>query len=796
MRRRSIWLAALIISAVVAATAITPATGGFANALALTVPATPVVDGGGYVAVPKTRLLDTRTWTFHGIQPHNVVTVPDSNADAVAVLLTVTVTAPQAAGFLDLSGLDGTTSSINFSRGQTVSNTVVVRGSKYSLVHIFNGSTGVTPVVVDLVGYFHNPYVSFAVNSQAHVSEIPPSVRVLDTRSGTGIGGRGAAVPAHGTVTFSPSPSPWVPWPGREVAVSLNITVTGAQAAGFVTAYPAGAGRPNTSVLNFARGQTISNLSITRLGNGGAVSLYNGSSSPIHLVADVEQTVEAGVSTAFDAVAGQLIPSVPQRLLDTRIGLGSVHAVAAHATLAVQAAGRAGLPTAAITAAVVNLTVTRSTAGGYLSAYGSNSARPSTSDMNFSRGDTVAHTTIVPVGPDGRFLLYNGSAGTVQVVADVEGYIQAAEAVKATAVATTNSGSCAILPDTRVDCWGAGTGDFGAVPSPSAPLYRAAPIPGVSGVTALSGGGYTFCGLLTDATVTCWGMDDFGQAGTLPARPLLAPTPVPGLTDVVQVSVGDDLACALRRDSTVVCWGDDTNGGTGSTPAGASADPAAPLAQAPTAVPGLSDVAKISVGDQAACALLRSGTVVCWGDLVSLLPTAPRPELSPTPIPGITDAVDLSVGVVATPRSAGFYDHACVVRADHAVQCWGDDSRDQLGIDRFVSPRPFLVTVPGVSDAGRVVSGNNKTCGVTRSKGMWCWGALGPPFLPSNAGPSATPIQLDGASSVTDVTLGGDHICAVELDQSVRCAGWNYWGEVGDGTNHHNEGFTSPVYRH
>ena len=52
-------------------------------------------------------------------------------------------------------------------------------------------------------------------------------------------------------------------------------------------------------------------------------------------------------------------------------------------------------------------------------------ARPTVSNLNFTAGQTVANLVIVPVGADGKIRLYNGSPGTVQLIADIAGYYRA-----------------------------------------------------------------------------------------------------------------------------------------------------------------------------------------------------------------------------------------------------------------------------------------------------------------------------------------------------------------------------------
>jgi hypothetical protein len=49
------------------------------------------------------------------------------------------------------------------------------------------------------------------------------------------------------------------------------------------------------------------------------------------------------------------------------------------------------------------------------------SPRPTASNLNFSAGETIPNLVVVPV-VNGKIDFYNGSAGNVQIVADVAGY--------------------------------------------------------------------------------------------------------------------------------------------------------------------------------------------------------------------------------------------------------------------------------------------------------------------------------------------------------------------------------------
>lgn len=109
-------------------------------------------------------------------------------------------------------------------------------------------------------------------------------------------------------------------------------------------------------------------------------------------------------------------PTASTRILDTRTAGG---AVGADKVLTVSLP--ASVPVTA-TAVTVNLTVTGGTSNGYVLAYPDGGARPvSGSNVNYGPGQTVGNQATVPV-PDGKIDVYNASAGTVQVVVDLEGW--------------------------------------------------------------------------------------------------------------------------------------------------------------------------------------------------------------------------------------------------------------------------------------------------------------------------------------------------------------------------------------
>lgn len=366
----------------------------------------PSTIGGAYVPLCPTRVLDTRTTGPVPAGGHVDVQIAGTGgvpASVSAVVINLTAVTPDTNGYLTAYAA-GTSrpgaSNLNFLTGRTVANLAIVPVSPGGQIALFNGSAGPTHMLADIQGY----YVSGTGSDNGTVTPLSAPTRILDTRLGSTSVAPGASIAvqvggAHGI-------------PSGIGAVAINLTVTRPAAGGYATAYGADSARPGASTLNFVAGQTIANLAIVPVSPSGQIRLYNGSSGTTHVVVDVQGYVQAGTA----ANAGGYVAQTPARLLDTRLGSGPIgggSAITLH------------LPPGAATAGAVaiNLTVTGPTGRGYITAYPSGTARPTSSNLNFLTGQTVAGLAIVPVGADGTVTLYNGSPGSVQLVADLEGYV-------------------------------------------------------------------------------------------------------------------------------------------------------------------------------------------------------------------------------------------------------------------------------------------------------------------------------------------------------------------------------------
>lgn len=321
--------------------------------------------------------------------------VPLTNV--ATVVLNLTVVSPALPGYATVypdRGARPGVSSLNYAKGQTSTNQVVAPVGPGGRVTVFTSASA--EMLVDVAGYYPN-----------NTNFVPVvAARLLDTR-------QRVRVPAGGLITVPVVGRAAVPGSGV-AAVALNVTAAGPDSNGYLTVYPAGSKRPLASNVNFDKGSTVAGLSLTKVGQGGAVSIYSSVGT------DVLVDVSGWYPTASDLRALD-----PARVLDTRNGLGvpggRSGSVNAGGAVSVQVTGRGGVPNAGVKAVLLNVTAVGPSRAGYLSVFPAGQGRPSSSVVNHRAGQTVANSVIAKVGRDGKVDVY--SSGGANVIVDVQGYV-------------------------------------------------------------------------------------------------------------------------------------------------------------------------------------------------------------------------------------------------------------------------------------------------------------------------------------------------------------------------------------
>ena len=206
-------------------------------------------------------------------------------------------------------------------------------------------------------------------------------------------------------------------------AVALNVTVTQPTCAAFLTVFPLRSSRFGIFELMRA-GQTIANLVMVGVGTGGQVSFNvpSACAGGIQVLADIQGWYAAPSGTPGPGTYTALTPG---RDLDTRNNTGGTAGpVAGNRTFNLTVSGVHGVPSSGVSAVVLNVTVTQPTCAAFLTVFPAGQPVPGSSNLNYTSGQTVANLVVVGVSSGGQvsFNVPSGCAGTIQVIADVQGW--------------------------------------------------------------------------------------------------------------------------------------------------------------------------------------------------------------------------------------------------------------------------------------------------------------------------------------------------------------------------------------
>ena len=221
--------------------------------------------------------------------------------------------------------------------------------------------------------------------------------------------------------------------PSSNARVAVN---TDATRVAFITANGQGVAQYVIADLGWPGLQTVSSNGTAEAGADVTNVLLSadGTTAGFSTSATNLAATGAGVHGFWRTVAPRVTPGlvaiVPARLLETRtLQLPTIDGLfsgtgrnEAHGVVALPVAGRGGVPDGAA-GVMINLTVTEPDAAGFATVYPCGQPLPTTSNVNFSAGDTVANNVFTALG-GGTVCIYTNVAA--HLVVDVNAYALAA----------------------------------------------------------------------------------------------------------------------------------------------------------------------------------------------------------------------------------------------------------------------------------------------------------------------------------------------------------------------------------
>ena len=222
----------------------------------------------------------------------------------------------------------------------------------------------------------------------------------------------------------------------------------------------------------------------------------------------------------------------------------------------------------------------------------------------------------------------------------------------------------------------------------------------------------------------------------------------------------------IQPDGTVDAWGPNTKGELGGGDAtnqyGRKVDSQ------------ITDCIGVGGGTTHTCYLKSTGTIHCVGDDYNGAfgnGVVDEDSLTLLQVSGITDATKFAM------RN----NFGCALLADKTVKCWGVDYSGQLGDGTTKNPdkQATPTTVTGLSDVVDIATGFAMSLAKTSDGKIYGWGSC--PTQTSTA-LNPTPTELTVGGTVTQMCGGNGFIMFLLSDGTVKAAGGNWAGPLGDGT--------------
>jgi alpha-tubulin suppressor-like RCC1 family protein len=284
-----------------------------------------------------------------------------------------------------------------------------------------------------------------------------------------------------------------------------------------------------------------------------------------------------------------------------------------------------------------------------------------------------------------------------------------------TRLAIGGSHACALLRDGTAYCWGnnasgqLGLGTIGG--SETSPL----PVAGARIFGSLSASSNSTCGVVTNAgalpQVYCWGANSVGELGNGTTGGTQSTPTASSFAAAADVAAGASQFCGLGGSARLACWGLNGSGQLGNGTTTSSASPSSSL---------FPQVRSFAMGGAHSCVIDALRRIWCAGNNGTGQLGTGNTTSSATPVQvmGIDDATQVALGTAST----------YALRSDGTVWAWGFNANNELGnvnLPTSMSTVSVPTRVPELNDVVQIAAGANHACALKRDGTVWCWGSNG-----------------------------------------------------------------------
>ncbi|MBS1959408.1 MAG: hypothetical protein JST80_08055 [Bdellovibrionales bacterium] len=307
-------------------------------------------------------------------------------------------------------------------------------------------------------------------------------------------------------------------------------------------------------------------------------------------------------------------------------------------------------------------------------------------------------------------------------------------------------------------------------------------------IDEIKSGNRVTCSILGDKSVRCLGSGDKGDLGRFYGAPVTA------LKDVKQLAAGKGFTCAIVGDKgEVFCFGRNDKGqlGVATLPDGGAAttEPVQLMDNEGNKKEPVIDAKQLAVGDDHACAILKGGRAICWGD--NSYGQAGNPEQTRFGVKTVFENERNQKAFQGIHEIFAGANSTCIIaKDDFAVYCFGE----RYGSTRKMNWIPEKIDLAGsigtLSNIKQVGLGRGFGCALSKGAQVYCWGRndlnqlgalLNLPGVTKATAVKVTYPQEQPITKVDALAVGETHACALHRDEkTLYCWGDNRFGQLGN----------------
>ena len=321
----------------------------------------------------------------------------------------------------------------------------------------------------------------------------------------------------------------------------------------------------------------------------------------------------------------------------------------------------------------------------------------------------------------------------------------------------------------------------------------------------------TTCAISEKGALKCWGAGAAGKLGNgkkgvvgtgwFEMGPFLPDVNLGTGRTVKSVSLGNSHACAILDNGRLKCWGRNDDGRLGLGDTNNRGDEPGEMGDNLPYVrlgKGLT-VQMVSLGRKHSCALLSNYKVKCWGvDIHGSLGLEGKRNYGANPddMGDQLPYVDLGKGRTVKSIAVGYH-HSCAILDNDLVKCWGahrptvfDGNRNKGDEPNEMGDNLTYIDLGKNRTAKAIAAGISSTCAILDNDRMKCWGGnlsgslgLGTKesfyFRTDMVGDKLPYVDLGTEQFVKKISVGSTHVCAILINDKLKCWGDNHNGELG-----------------